>query len=408
MSTFSLHRAKKPPINAAAPVEDSSTHQTRKTSIPTKRESRLTFGGLIYVGVTVFLAIGAINSQNNLLFWLFGVSIATLIVSGIFSGNALMKIRVHARALPEVAAGQSVSLYYSVRNRSRFFPLFACLLTESQAENGTKGFTIGEFSPAALLHLGPGQSDSIVGTLVPTHRGRVTLRTLRLTTRFPFGLLQKSLVFNQPRTLLVLPYQLKVRPGLVQPRSTVGEQVRRRSQRGGNSSEFWGLREYRPGDPRRKISWKHSARRNGLVVIEHAQTISTRVWLFILEPDSSHPDHDTLGELGVAVAAALLEQATQRRLPVGLWYPQRGLVAEPATGRAHCGRLLRALATLDRDGPLHQSTLPPLRTRDQIIQISAGDTPAHAANPARIIDLTRPESWLIDSDSLPPTLGGTP
>lgn len=403
MSTFSLHRDKKPPINAAAPIDDASTKQAQRASIATKRDSRLTFGGLIYVAVTVFLAIGAINSQNNLLFWLFGVSIATLIVSGIFSGNALMKIRVHARALPEVAAGQSVNLYYSVRNRSRFFPLFACLLTETVSDHKE----IGVFTPGALLHLGPGQSGSIVGSLVPTRRGRVTLRTLKLTTRFPFGLLQKSLIFNQPRTLLVLPYQLKVRPGLVNPRSSMGEQVRRRSQRGGNSSEFWGLREYRPGDPSRKIAWKHSARRNGLVVIEHAQTISTRVWLFIIEPDEANPDHQTLGELGIAAAAALLDQATQRRLPIGIWYPQRSLVAEPATGRAHRGRLLRALATLDRDGLLQQTTLPPLQSRDQIIQISASSAPAISANPARLIDLTRPESWLLDAESLPRALGGS-
>lgn len=402
MSTYSLQRAPKVPINAAAPVDDTSPVQSQKASVPVRRESRLTFGGFVYVGVTVFLAIGAINSQNNLLFWLFGVSIATLIVSGIFSGNALMKIRMHARALPEVPAGQSVNLYYSVRNRSRFFPLFACLMNEAEPGHAV----IGEFTPAALLHLGPGQSTSIVGTLVPTRRGRVTLRTLRLTTRFPFGLLQKSLVFNQPRSLLVLPYQLKIKPGLVNPRLSMGEQVRRRSQRGGNSYEFWGLREYRSGDSRRKIAWKHSARRNGLVVIEHAQTISTRLWLFIVEPDPNNPDHDTLGELGISAAAALLEQATQSRIPIGIWYPQRGFIAQPATGRAHRGRLLRALATLDRDGPMLPASLPPLQNRDQVIQISAGDTPVHSAQPARVIDLCHPASWLIDPNSLPPSLGG--
>ncbi len=404
MTTFSLQRASKPPINATAPVDDAATKQARKASIAIKRESRLTFGGLIYVAVTVFLAIGAINSQNNLLFWLFGVAIATLIVSGIFSGNALMKIRVHARALPEVAAGQQVNLYYSVRNRSRFFPLFACLMTET----GNERLAIGEFTPAAMLHLGPGQSGSIVGSLTPTLRGRVSLRTVRLTTRFPFGLLQKSLVFQQPRSLLVLPYQLRIKPGLTVPLNAHGEQVRRRSQRGGTSTEFWGLREYRPGDPRRKISWKHSARRNGLVVIEHAQTISTRIWICIIETEATREDHDTLAELGIAAAAALIDQATQRRVPIGIMYPQRGVVVEPATGRAHLGRMLRTLATLDREGPMEPLILPQTQPRDQLVQISASDMPVHSSPPARIIDLSRPEAWLIDPGSLPAALGGTP
>ncbi len=389
-------------MNASAPIEDVTPDTNRRSSRAVKRESRLTFGGFVYVAVTMFLAIGAINSQNNLLFWLFGVSIATLIVSGIFSGNALMRIRVHARALPEVSAGQNTQLHYIVSNRSRFFPLFACLMSESHKDSKS----LGAFTPASLLHLGPGQTSTITGTLCPSKRGRVTLRTLRLTTRFPFGLLQKSLIFEQPRTLLVLPYQLRIRSELITPQTAHGEQIRRRSHRGGKSTEFWGLREYRPGDPRRKIAWKLSARRNGLVVVEHAQTVSTRIWVLLIEPDGAGIEAEILAERGIAVAAALLEQGTLRNIPVGLWYPQRSLKVDPATGRAHYGRMLRALAMVDRATDSMPVVPPPLRSRDQIIQVSEGDRPAVAMRPSRMIDLTRPESWLIDPAALPRALGG--
>ena len=88
---------------------------------PIRRSSKLTFGGTMYAIVTLFLAVGAINSQNNLLFWLFGVSIATLVVSGLISGNALMQTRISALAVSDATAGDVVKLRYSITNNSRFF-----------------------------------------------------------------------------------------------------------------------------------------------------------------------------------------------------------------------------------------------------------------------------------------------
>jgi hypothetical protein len=37
-----------------------------------QRRYHFRYAGLIYIGVTVFIAIGALNSQNNLLFWAWG------------------------------------------------------------------------------------------------------------------------------------------------------------------------------------------------------------------------------------------------------------------------------------------------------------------------------------------------
>ena len=402
MSSFRIQHGYRTKISAPVPVEDAPPSHIKRQGRAIRRESRLTFGGFIYVGVTVFLAIGAINSQNNLLFWLFGVSIATLIVSGIFSGNALMKTRLRARALPEVVAGQPLHLHYAITNRSRFFPLFAALVSE--VPQGRKHW--GELQPASLVHIGPGQSGSVVGTFTPSRRGRLTLRKIRLTTRFPFGLLQKALVFDQPRTLLVLPHTLRLKPGLLRQHQAHGEQIRRRSSRAGKSNEFWGLREYKPGDSRRRISWKLSARRNGLVVIEHAQTSSARLWVWIIEPDADNEQWDMLTERAIAAAGALVEQGATRTVPVGLWYPQRNLRHEPSTGRAHLGRMLRALAMVDLEHERSGMPQPPMQARDQLIVVCAGEHPKSAMVPSRVLDVTRPESWLLDPHSLPRALGG--
>lgn len=396
MSTQSVRSRR---ISATASSDD-HTPETVNTR-PVRRESRLTFGGIIYIAVTLFLAIGAVNSQNNLLFWLFGVAIATLIVSGIFSGNALMKTRLQARAFREVHAGQTLKLHYSVSNRSRFFPLFAALISETPQSVQP----IGELLPASIIHIGPGASGSFTANLVPARRGRFTLHTIRLSTRFPFGLMQKSLIFEQPRTMLVLPHVLTLKPDLLRKAHTPGEQPRRRSPRSGSSDEFWGLREYVPGDARRRIAWKHSARRNDLVVVEHAQNISTRVWLWIIEPTEPHDEHETLSERAIAIAASIVEHNASRTTPIGLWYPQRDLRLEPKAGRIHSGRTLRALATIDLAQPVSTLIPPPAGARDRVIAIQSGSARPKGVHNPSIIDTSRPRTWLLDPESLPAMLG---
>ncbi|MCA9275270.1 MAG: DUF58 domain-containing protein [Phycisphaerales bacterium] len=368
----------------------------------TKRESKLTFGGLMYIAVTVFLAIGAVNSQNNLLFWLFGVAIATIFVSGLISGNALMRTRLHAKALHEVHAGQRVHLHYTITNQSRFFPLFACLVSEYSRSVTKRGVLL----PASVVHIAPNSSGNCVGSFVPAHRGRYVLRDIRLSTRFPFGLLQKSLVFDQPRPLLVLPHPLRLRTDLLRNAKTQGDESIRRSMHGGQSNEFWGLREYRPGDPRRRIAWKQSAKRDALVVVEHAESFSMRIWLVIIEPEAGDDAQQVHAERAIAIAGSIFEHHAKKSVPIGLWYPQRDVRFDPHSGRAHAGRVLRMLATLDlEDEPLAYTPVP-TRTRDRVLLIQRGIRTDQLVNAARVIDTSRPDQWLIDTKSLPEALGG--
>lgn len=374
-----------------------SERSIKSNELPIRRESKLTFGGLIYIGVTVFLAIGAVNSQNNLLFWLFGVAIATIIVSGLFSGSALMKTQLRARVLNEVHAGQPQRLHYSVRNKSSIFPVFACLISEESKKIQLDGKRV----PASVVHVAPRSSVSTYGSFTPRVRGRYIFRQIRLSTRFPFGLMQKSLIFEQSRPLLVLPPAINLKRDLLNATPAHGEQVLRKARRGGESNELWGLREYRAGDPRRRISWKHSARRGDLVVVEQAESYAMRFWIMIVEPDTLDEVGRVHTERAIAVAAALFEQAGTQSTPIGLWYPQRSVRFDPLTGRAQAGRAIRALALLDLDEDAVSLTPAPVRTRDRVILIQRGTTLPDRVSASRIIDTDYPDSWLHRSGSLP-------
>jgi hypothetical protein len=100
---------------------------------------------LLYVGVTLLIAVGAFHAQNNLLFWLFSLSLGVLIVSGLISGVMMMTLDVRrAPASPAradeiegvdtrsaVATPQPLRVRYLVTNRSRWIPVFAITISEA-------------------------------------------------------------------------------------------------------------------------------------------------------------------------------------------------------------------------------------------------------------------------------------
>jgi len=355
---------------------------------------------MIYIGVTIFLAVGAINSQNNLLFWLFGVAIATLVVSGVFSGSALMQVRLEAQAIPDAFAGERVRVHYMLTNRSRFFPLFAALISEIPDEHHPKAI----FEPAAILHLGPRQHTRAHGSFKPTHRGRFSANRIRLSTRFPFGLLQKSIIFECHRSMLILPHQLAITPRLARAVSGQGEQTRNRTNPSGASAEYWGLREYSPGDPKRSIAWKQSARHAKLVVIEHAQPISTKLWIWITVPCLDAEADPRGAERAIALGASLIAQATARHIPVGLWVPGYDIKMTPGTGQASMMRSLRALAIMDNSTKPIYDRAPNASRCDDLLVICPSNNAVSQTQAGRTLTSDDWKNWLIDSATLPDVL----
>ena len=94
------------------------------------RQYHFAFGGVLYVAVTTLLMLGALNSQNNLLFAAMGVSIGGLVVSGILSGWALLGVRVERISVSNASVGRPMTLRYRVSNKNRFVPAFALVIEE--------------------------------------------------------------------------------------------------------------------------------------------------------------------------------------------------------------------------------------------------------------------------------------
>lgn len=371
----------------------STAHSASKVARPTTRNATLTIAGVMYILVTLFLAVGAINAQNNLLFWLFGFAIALLITSGILSGNAMMRLSTRAFPITDARAGTPHPLRYRLSSQSRMFPLFGLVIREEETDLQTE-------SPAIVVHLSPGASAETAGWIIAHKRGRYALPAFRIESSFPFGIIRKWIRFEQPRTLIVLPHELQLKPSpfLFQPGAR--SEDHQSKPRRGSGSEFFGLRQYVAGDSRRKIAWKTSARRNGLVVIQHAQETEPRVMIWLRKPDPT--DHPVLIERAIALAASVSRAAMDSGCAVGFWAPWASIRFNPGSGTSQLHRIEYALANLDLS-ITDDSDTPPASVSGRVIEVVCTDAPR--PNPVgETFAADHPETWILAGEQLPEAL----
>ena len=124
--------------------------------------------------------------------------------------------------------------------------------------------------------LAPGETVEVELTLRPHKRGIYALRGWRIESDFPFGLLNAGRIHEAPATLTVYPR--------FDPLDRIAMPQGRRQQPGGvayvanrgESIEYIGNREYRPGDAIRDIDWRATARLSRPIVREYREEFFLR------------------------------------------------------------------------------------------------------------------------------------
>jgi|TARA_Y100000310_G_C20647148_1_gene797285 uncharacterized protein (DUF58 family) len=182
-------------------------------------------------------------------------------------------------------------------------------------------------------------------TAEPLRRGRVVLSGLTVGHPDPFGLVYGFEEFDQPEQVLVLPkrYPLPVtylppggrhyQPGGVTSAWSVGE-----------SDEFVSLRDYRDGDPLRRIHWPSTAKRDIPVVKEHQDEYFVRQALVL---DTCSTDWELM-EDAVSVAASFAVTVDTKDSLLDLMFVAEGpFHCTAGRGLAHAEQLLEVLSATD-------------------------------------------------------------
>jgi uncharacterized protein (DUF58 family) len=320
--------------------------------------------GLLYLLLVVVLGIAAANRPGNLLVWVFAAMLAGVLVSGILSGPTLMRLSA-SRLLPRTArAGEPLVVGYSVTQRSRLWPAFALHAREREAPPGSRAF---------VQHVGPGETVVAEAIFWPERRGRLMLPSFRLETSFPFGLIRKSIRFDERGECLVLPRTVRLRADVLPELAGAGRSGASSSLRVGPGTDFVGLREYRPGDPMRHVAWRRSAALGTLAVTERTVDAPPRIHVVLdlrratdaLRVDPAGRAPRDLEEDAIVLAASLLADASRASMETRLSV----LGVDAGTGGArggirHLNRQLASLAAIDLDAPRRaDDRIPPVRDR---------------------------------------------
>ncbi|MCA9447903.1 MAG: DUF58 domain-containing protein, partial [Candidatus Omnitrophica bacterium] len=172
-------------------------------------------------------------------------------------------------------------------------------------------------------HAGLGRSDEarMTASLLPEKRGVYSLNPPYLYTSFPFNLFRtrsdrRSRTFREERSLtvfphfrplesLVVPAKRRYQPGGVPYSSNIGE-----------SMEYVGNREYRPGDPLHRIDFRSWGRIAKPVVREYQEEYYLRIGIVLdtqllnprREPRTGHPTLEAAISLAAAVSDYLIGQ----------------------------------------------------------------------------------------------------
>ena len=140
-------------------------------------------------------------------------------------------------------------------------------------------------------------------------RGRFRLGPLRISSRFPLGLVERSRVFSSSGEVLVYPRIGRISPNWRQQLIGATELVsRNQPHQGVFHDDFHRLREFRSGDNPRAIHWRSTARRGELILREFHQNRehTLAIVLDLFGSSTSKPGTRDSADFALSFVASLL------------------------------------------------------------------------------------------------------
>ncbi len=287
----------------------------------TRYKVRVNRAGVIFIGITIFLGVAAVNTTNNLLYLIVSYMLSFMLLSGVLSLYNLRGLEVILIPPEEVYSNTMTELRVVVKNKKRL-PAFLV------------GIKIGDGSHAFPLILGGKEVEGRLSTVFE-RRGHYSTINLEIASSFPVGLFERFYSVEVPINMVVFP-----KPMAVAERHLITSQ-RERGQanlqsRSRGYDELYGVREY-SNEPIKLIHWKTSAKTGSLYVKEMVDESAPPIVLSLDMVEGSLEDR-------LSKLTYLVIRLTSDGRAVGLKLTDKTI--EPSTGTSHKRRLLTELALL--------------------------------------------------------------
>jgi uncharacterized protein (DUF58 family) len=209
------------------------------------------------------------------------------------------------------------------------------------------GLEVVEGEPSMVARL-PAGGTLALSYQVQTDRGRFYFDRVAVTASERLGLFRRQVLISARAELFVAPRLRQLKRVAIRPLRTRGYAGPVPARVGGSGTDFFGVREYQMGDPRRWINWRVSARHpRSLFSNEFEQERIADVGLILDARSRSDvtAGEESLFEQAVQATASLAEAFLGDGNRVGLLVYGRVLDwTFPGYGKVQRERILRALA----------------------------------------------------------------
>ncbi len=371
----------------------------RPAYLETHLSVRMTRWGLIFLLITVGFTVWAVQWGINLFCLTASFLLGAVLCSGVLAFLVLRRLEVDWTVPEHIYAGEVFPAVIRIRNTRATLSAFALELHNhhGHGSNGDGGQRI------VRLPAGEERSRTLRQSL--PQRGRHSLPPLRVTSGFPLGLMDSTLVAVNRDEVLVLPRLGRIHREAFLRRTGGEAKWRAVLQRKEPQGETRSLREYRPGDDPRHIHWPTTARMGKLHVREFEKRQGQCVLLLL---DASLPGATAEEQLArkedferaVSFTATLGRLLVERSIFFAFVSYCPDLVSLPyQSSRPHMYDLMEALAvsqmtTMHGVGELFKA-VDPRGVRGGICLVTpgpyVGGVPRQFESATTIVDVSEPD-----------------
>lgn len=328
------------------------------------------------LGLSLALLLIGINSQSGWLYWLASVLVAAVVLSWGLSLQQVRKLSLARRHVKEIGEGEELEVTLEISNRGRFSRHLLEVMDEDPgARNAAKRprmkaprKKLREYvrDPGPPRIPSPEKDGGRASFLVPLIKGRdkATLTYDRGALRrgvyadWPayfyseglLGLARHSSRVNVESRLVVFPRYVELASFPIADSFLHQQRTPFDLSSKGAGMDFYGVREFREGDPLRHVHWRSTARRGGLVVKEFEREVGTPLLVLIDNGNGSGANGHGSLDSAARLAASIVRYAHHAGHPARLaaYEGERPVIYEVPFFHA----ALEWLAALRPNGPL--------------------------------------------------------
>lgn len=275
------------------------------------------FGWAVLAAAVLALILGAVFGWLELTTIGFVGLVVLLVAVGFVVGRSSFRVDLDL-ALTRVVVGERAVGRIAVTNTGTRSALPARI--ELPVGSSFASFHLPRLEPS-------GQHDDLFG-IPTTRRSIITVGPVRSVRGDALGLLRREVRWTDPQELFVHPRTISIEgssSGFLRDLEGIASK-----DLANDDVSFHALREYVPGDDRRYIHWKTSARTGTLMVRQYEETRRSHLAIALSTSASDYLDPDEF-ELAVSTCGSLGLQALREERDLTVLVPGRALHTE--TGR---------------------------------------------------------------------------